>query len=115
MNASAAMAPADVDEFELAKLETLPAAKVRPSRVARSPVQFECIVTQIVQLKARDDAALPAWLMLGEAIAIHIDRKMIEDGVYQTAQAHPILRGGGPADYFEIGAAHLFKLERPRD
>ena len=40
---------------------------------------------------------------------------MIEDGVYQTAQAHPILRGGGPADYFEISEAQLFKLERPRD
>ncbi|WP_248796250.1 flavin reductase family protein [Pseudomonas sp. MWU13-2105] len=113
MNTSAAMVPTDVDEFELAKLETLPSVKVRPPRVAASPVQFECVVTQIVQLEAQGGAALPAWLVLGEVVAIHIDQQLIKDGVYQTAQAHPILRGGGPADYFEIGAEQLFKLERP--
>ncbi|MEC3947966.1 flavin reductase family protein [Sphingobium sp. HWE2-09] len=113
VNASAAMVQADVDEFELTGLETLPAANVRPFRVAASPVQFECVVTQIVQLKNRGDAAVPAWLVLGEAVAIHIDRTMIEDGVYQTTRARPILRGGGPADYFEIDAGQLFRLDRP--
>jgi hypothetical protein len=53
--------------------------------------------------------------VLCEAVAIHIDRQLIKDGVYQTAQARPILRGGGPADYFEIGAGQLFTLERPGD
>jgi flavin reductase (DIM6/NTAB) family NADH-FMN oxidoreductase RutF len=114
MNASSAMTPPDVDEFALAGLETLPAAKVRPPRVAASPVQFECVVTQIVQLEASGGAALPAWLVLGEAVAIHVDRALIEDGVYQTARARPITRGGGPADYFEITAEQLFQLERPR-
>ncbi|TCP35819.1 flavin reductase family protein [Sphingomonas sp. BK235] len=114
MNASSAMAPPHVDEFELAGLETLPAAKVRPPRVAASPVQFECVVTQVVQLEARDGDALPAWLVLGEAVAVHVDRALIEDGVYQTGRARPITRGGGPADYFEIGDDQLFRLERPR-
>lgn len=113
MNTSSAMVPIQVDEFELANLEALPSDKVRPSRVAASPVQFECVVTQIIQLKAQDDMRLPAWLVLGEAVAIHIDRQLIKDGVYQTAKAHPILRGGGPADYFEIGEEQLFTLERP--
>ena len=113
MNATAAMVPAHIDEFELAKLETLSSAKVRPSRVAASPVQFECAVTQIVQLEAQGGSAVPAWLVLGEAVAIHIDRQLIKDGVYQTAQARPILRGGGPSDYFEIGSEQLFTLERP--
>lgn len=113
MNTSSAMVPIQVDEFELANLEALLSDKVRPSRVAASPVQFECVVTQIIQLKAQDDMRLPAWLVLGEAVAIHIDRQLIKDGVYQTAKAHPILRGGGPADYFEIGEEQLFTLERP--
>lgn len=115
MNTSSVMAPAEVDEFELARLDTLPSLKVRPYRVAASPVQFECVVTQIVQLEARNGSALPAWLVLGEAVAIHIDQRMLENGVYQTARARPILRGGGPADYFEITAEQLFELERPRD
>lgn len=115
MNASAAMAPANVDEFDLAKLDAAPSIKVRPSRVAVSPVQFECVVTEIVQLHAKDGAAIQAWLVLGEAIAIHIDRRLIKDGIYQTALARPILRGGGPADYFEINAEQLFMLNRPAD
>ncbi len=111
MNASAAAT--DADEFVLAGLETLPSVLVAPPRVARSPVQFECKVTQIVQLQDRGGADLPSWLVLGEAVAIHIDAAMLEDGVYQTARARPILRGGGPADYFEIGEAQRFAMRRP--
>ena len=114
MNASSAMAPPDVDEFALAGLETLPSARVRPPRVAASPVQFECVVTQIVQLEASGGGSLSAWLVLGEAVAVHVDRALIEDGVYQTARARPITRGGGPADYFEITPEQLFRLERPK-
>ena len=114
MNASSAMAPPDVDEFALAGLETLPSARVRPPRVAASPVQFECVVTQVVQLEARHGDRLPSWLVLGEAVAVHVDRALIDDGVYQTARPRPITRGGGPADYFEITPEQLFRLERPK-
>ena len=109
MNATSAAT--DADEFALAGLEVLPSACVAPPRVARSPVQFECRVTQIVQLQDQGGASLSNWLVLGEAVAIHIDRAMLEDGVYQTARARPILRGGGPADYFEPG--ERFAMHRP--
>jgi hypothetical protein len=33
---------------------------------------------------------------------------------YQTAKSGTILRGGGPADYFEITPEQLFKMYRPR-
>ncbi len=113
MNASSVAAPPEADEFALAGLETLPSAKVRPPRVAASPVQFECVVTQVVQLESRGGAELPSWLVLGEAVAVHLDRALLDDGVYQTARARPITRGGGPADYFEITPEQLFRLERP--
>ncbi len=109
MNASSAMT--DADEFTLAGLETLPSARVAAPRVARSPVQFECKVTQIVQLRDHGGADLPGWLVLGEVVAIHIDTALLEGGVYQTARAHPIMRGGGPADYFEVG--ERFAMRRP--
>jgi len=51
---------------------------------------------------------------LGEVVGVHIDRSLLVDGVYQTAAARPILRGGGPADYFEITEAQLFKMYRPK-
>jgi len=113
MNASSAPVPPEVDEFELAGLGKLPARLVAPPRVAGSPVQFECKVTQIIRLTTKEGRELSQWLVMGEAVGIHIDRALIEEGVYQTAKARPILRGGGPADYFEITQDRLFHMRRP--
>ncbi|MES3096759.1 flavin reductase family protein [Sphingomonas aerolata] len=113
MNATAANVAADVDEFALAGLETLASLHVKPPRVAASRAQFECKVTQIVRLETKEGRELDQWLVLGEAVAIHIDPAMLDDGVYQTARAEPILRGGGPADYFAITEESLFKMRRP--
>jgi flavin reductase (DIM6/NTAB) family NADH-FMN oxidoreductase RutF len=113
MNASSATVPPEVDEFDHAGLQALPSRLVRPDRVADSPVTFECRVTQIVRLQTKEQRALEQWLVIGEAVGIHIDRAMLQDGVYQTARARPILRGGGPADYFEIREDALFRMGRP--
>ncbi len=113
MNATAANVGPHTDEFELAGLEKAPSRLVAPPRVAGSPVQFECRVTQIIQLQTKEGSMIPQWLVLGEAVGIHIDRDLIENGVYQTAKAHPIVRGGGPADYFEITEDRLFRMRRP--
>ena len=111
MNASSASD--DADEFTLAGLEALPSRLVAAPRVAGSPVQFECKVTQIVRLETKEGRALDQWLVLGEAVGIHIDTDLLEAGIYQTARAHPIVRGGGPADYFEITEDALFQMRRP--
>lgn len=113
MNASSAAVDADVDEFDLAGLCALPSSFVKPDRVAGSPVHFECRLTQLIQLKSKEGLDLDQWLVIGEAVGIHIDSAMLEDGVYQTARAHPITRGGGPADYFEITQDRLFRMRRP--
>lgn len=52
--------------------------------------------------------------MLGEVVAVHIERSLLKDGIYDTAAGQPILRGGGPADYFSIGEAQRFRMFRPR-
>jgi len=114
MNATSAMVPAEVDEFALAGLETLPSRLVAPERVAASPVAFECKLTQIVRLTDRHGAELDQYLVIGEAVGVHVDTAMLEDGVYQTARARPIMRGGGPADYFDVTEANLFRMWRPR-
>jgi hypothetical protein len=98
-----------VAAFSRAGSQAASRARKRAVSHAKSNLRLRPAATRMALM------ASPAWLVLGEAVAIHIDRKMIENGVYQTAQAHPILRGGGPADYFEIDAAQLFKLERPQD
>jgi len=47
-------------------------------------------------------------------IGVHIDHALLKNGSYDTAAAHPILRGGGPADYFEVSQESLFQMYRPR-
>ena len=113
MNATAAIVPPEVDEFGLAGLETLPSRLVTPERVAASPVAFECKLTQLIRLTDRHGVELDQYLVIGEAIGIHIDAAMLDDGVYQTARARPILRGGGPADYFEVTPETRFEMRRP--
>jgi len=113
MNATSASVPPQVDEFDLAGLGKTPSRLVAPPGVAGSPVQFECKVTQIIRLTTKEGQDIDQWLVLGEAVGIHIDRNLIEQGVYQTAKAHPVVRGGGPAEYFEIGPDQRFLMTRP--
>ena len=114
MNASCAPVPPEVDEFELAGLTPAASRLVAVPRVGESPVSFECRVTQIVQLQGVDGTPVETWLTLGEVVAVHIDKALLKDGIYDTAAGQPILRAGGPADYFEIGPAQLFRMRRPR-
>lgn len=52
-------------------------------------------------------------MVFGEVVGVHIAEHLLVDGVYQTAAAQPITRGGGPADYFAIQPEDLFKMRRP--
>jgi flavin reductase (DIM6/NTAB) family NADH-FMN oxidoreductase RutF len=114
MNQSCASVGPEVSEFALAGLTPLASTVVAPPRVAESPVTFECKRTQILQLQGADGAQVDTWLVLGEVVAVHIDKALLKDGVYDTAAAGHVLRGGGPADYFTVGPEQLFRMHRPR-
>lgn len=113
MNQSCAAVPPEVNEFELAGLTPAPSRLVAVPRVAESPVGFECRLTQLIQLQRADGEQVPTWLVLGEVVGVHIERRLLKDGVYDTAAGEPILRGGGPADYYSIGPAQRFRMFRP--
>ncbi len=113
MNESAAPVDAEIDEFARAELAKTASRCVTPPRVAASPVSFECKTSQIVQLQNADGDEVDSWLVMGEVVGVHIDKAMLENGVYQTARAKPIMRGGGPADYFVIEEASKFAMDRP--
>lgn len=113
MNATSAAVGPEVDEFALAGLAPAASRIVAAPRVAESPVSFECRCTQLIQLQGQDGQAVQAWLVLGEVVGVHIDRGLLKDGVYDTANAGHILRGGGPSDYFAIGPEQLFHMFRP--
>jgi flavin reductase (DIM6/NTAB) family NADH-FMN oxidoreductase RutF len=88
--------------------------RIAVPRVLASPVSFECKLTQILQLQGIDGKPVDTWLVLGEVVGIHIAKQFLKDGIYQTAAARPVLRAGGPADYFEISTDTHFKMYRPR-
>ena len=73
----------------IAGLTAAPSKLVNVPRVAESPVSFECKLTQIIQLQGADGKKAQAWLTLGEVVAVHIDKAMIKDGVYQTGTGAP--------------------------
>ena len=111
MNLSSAPLPPGTSEFERAGLTTAPSQLVTPPRVAASPVAFECRRTQILRLQGADGTAVDTWLVLGEVVGVHIDEALLVNGIYDTAAARPVLRGGGAGDYFELG--ELFRMSRP--
>jgi flavin reductase (DIM6/NTAB) family NADH-FMN oxidoreductase RutF len=113
MNATSATVAPDVDEFHLAGLTPVECVKIGAPRVAESPVNFECRVCEIRQLKSASGAAIKTWLTIGEVVGIHIARALLVDGIYRTAAARPVVRGGGRDEYFEIDPDALFRMTRP--
>jgi flavin reductase (DIM6/NTAB) family NADH-FMN oxidoreductase RutF len=113
MNASSASVDAAVNEFELAGLTAAKSRIVAPDRVLDSPVNFECRLTQLIQLQTAAGQTVPSWLVLGEVVAVHIQRRYIKAGVYDTASTHPILRAGRMGDYAEIRPDAMFEMKRP--
>jgi flavin reductase (DIM6/NTAB) family NADH-FMN oxidoreductase RutF len=115
MNETSASLPHGEDEFAFGNLTPLASRLVKAPRVAQSPVHFECRLSQCIQLTKANGEALDSWLVLGEAVAIHIDESLLENGIYQTAKAQPILRAGGPTAYYTISEAQRFDMRRPDD
>ncbi len=114
MNQSCAAVGPEVDEFQLAGLTPEPSRVIGVPRVKETPVSFECRLSQILRLTGADGTETDTWMVFGEVVGVHIARHLLKDGVYQTADAEPILRGGGPADYFGISPDTFFQMYRPK-
>lgn len=113
MNETSATLPRGEDEFARAGLTAAPSRLVKAPRVAESPVNFECRLSQCIQLTSASGEPIDSWLVLGEVVAVHIDEALLENGIYQTAKAQPVLRAGGPSAYYAIDEAQRFDLVRP--
>lgn len=110
MNASSAAVAPEVDEFELAALESAPSLLVRPRRVAASPAALECKVIEVVALRDLDGRAIDRHLVMGQVVGIHIDDSYLQDGRFDTARASPLARCGY-MDYAVVNS--VFQLRRP--
>jgi flavin reductase (DIM6/NTAB) family NADH-FMN oxidoreductase RutF len=113
MNRTSAPLPPEEDEFLCSGITPVPGTVVQPARVLESPVNFECKLTQLIQLRGTNQEPVETWLTLGEVVAVHIDRELLVEGIYETAAAHPILRAGKLIDYAEIEPDAMFTMTRP--
>jgi flavin reductase (DIM6/NTAB) family NADH-FMN oxidoreductase RutF len=100
MNATSAAVAAEVDEFELVDLKTVPSSLVVPPRIAGVPASFECRVSEVVRLRTADGMDLDTWMIVGDVVQVHIDTTYLKNGEFDTAAASPLLRAGGPGTYF---------------
>ena len=79
MNVTAIDFGPEVDELEMAGLETAPSVKVDPPRIAAAPVAFECVTQHVLPI---DDNR---WLVVGRPVAMHV-----RDGAVLDAERHYI-------------------------
>ena len=113
MNQTSAAVPPEVNEFELAGISALPSTLVNVPRVAESPVNFECKVTEIIPLRTHTGAATPGFLVLGEVVAVHIRKSLLIDGIFDTFNAGIMMRAGGPTAYASVGPESRIDMRRP--
>ena len=113
MNISSADMPPEVSEFDKAGLTPVPSSVVKVPRVGEARAAMELKLIRIIQLETKEGAPLENWMILGEVVAVHIDKSLIQDGVYITGLAHPIARAGRKGDYFEIKPENMFDMPRP--
>ena len=100
--------PPDESEVSLAGLHTLPSIKVKPPRLAESPVNLECKVRQIVPC---GNGPISANLVIGEIVTMHIsDDVLDEKGRVDPRKLKTVARLG--QEYW-CHTSDLFELKRP--
>ena len=110
MNASSADFAGHESEPEKLGLEMIPSLKVKPPRVARSPVHFECKYMKTVDLVGSDGKKNRSSIVIGEVVGIHIDDSLITNGMVDITRARPIARLGY-MDYCVVD--EVFEMMRP--
>ena len=107
MNQSSAEYPSGVNEFEKAGLTALPSTRVRPPRVAESPVAFECELVQIVGL---GDGPSGGEIVIGRVVLIHVRDDVRPDSHIDLRALAPVARLAG-SGYARV--TDTFELQRP--
>ena len=96
---------AGIDELRQAGLSTLPSTRIKPPRIAQSPVAFECETFQTITLPGERD------LIVGRILSMHIDDDKMRDAARYYVDTPALnligrMHGGGwytrTADQFEV-------------
>ena len=107
MNASSAMLPREVDEFEHAGIEQVACSEIDCARVAKAPAALECRMTQIVKIEGEHK-----FVVFGEVVGVHMRDDTLVNGRFDVTTYSPLSRMGY-RDYTRV--TEVFELTRPDD
>jgi flavin reductase (DIM6/NTAB) family NADH-FMN oxidoreductase RutF len=108
VNLSSKELPYGENEVDLTGLTLRPSTKVRPPRLAESPVNLECRLLQVVPV---GNGPIAANLVIGEVVVFHIDDAVLDDkGRVDPRKLRTIARLGGS---YYCRSTDLFEMERP--
>ena len=109
MSLSSTEYPKTVNEFEKSGLTMLKSDKVKPFRVAESPIQFECKVNDIIKLGEEGGAGN---LVICEVIKFHITEEVLDsDNVIIQEKLDLVARAGG--NYYNRANKGFFEIPKP--
>ncbi|MCF6223989.1 MAG: flavin reductase family protein [Flavobacteriaceae bacterium] len=98
-----------VNEFDKAGFTMLKSEKVKPFRVAESPVQMECKVINIIPLGKEGGAGN---LIICEVVLMHINEKVLqENGLIDQSKLDLVARAGG--SYYSRAKNTFFEIPKP--
>ncbi len=99
-----------INEFEKAGFTEVSSTIVKPPRVAESPVSFECVVENIIELGNQGGAGN---LIISKVVYIHINNKYLDaNGKLDTIKLDLVARLGGSL-YARITENSLFEIPKP--
>ena len=98
-----------VNEFVKAGFTMLASEKVKPFRVAESPIQFECKVIEVVALGKGGGAGN---LIICEVVKLHIKKAFLDDsGAINQEKLDLVARAGG--NYYSRAKEGFFEIAKP--
>ncbi len=101
--------PEGVSEFVKAGFTAIPSERVKPYRVAQSPVQFECKVNEIISLGTQGGAGN---LVICEILKMHISESVLdENGNIDPVKIDLVSRMGG--NWYSRANQGLFEVAKP--
>ena len=99
-----------VNEFVKSGLTELPSEIVQPPRIKESPVQFECVVKEVIELGEEGGAGN---LVMAEVVKIHINEEVLnEQGKIDPIAIDLVGRCGGDF-YSRCNAQSMFEVPKP--
>lgn len=110
INEASADYPHGVSEFQKAGLTPAPSLRVRPPRVAESPLSFECEIHGSLEVGGGKTPG-STTLILGRIVFVTLAEDLYKDGRIDPVGLDPLSRLGG-SSYGQTSG--IFELPRPR-